>query len=55
MFRILTIPKRGSFEQNPDGNLKNDFLVTTFQNDIKECLHTKVLRRGLDGSWPLGF
>ena len=26
-----------------------------FKNDIKKCLHTKVLRRGLDGSWPLGF
>ena len=55
IFKILTISQLGHLSKNLDGNLKNEFLVTTFKNDIKKCLHTKVLRRGLDGSWLVGF
>ena len=54
-FRYFGHSQKGCLSGKQNGKLKNDFLVTTFQNDIKKCLHTKVLRRGLDGSWLVGF
>ena len=54
-FRDFGHSQKGCLSEKQNGKLKNDFLVTTFKNDIKKCLHTKVLRRGLDGSWLVGF
>ena len=36
MFKMLTIYQRGSFERHVDRNLKNAFLVTTFQKRYQE-------------------
>ena len=54
-FRDFGHSQKGCLSEKQNGILKNVFLVTTFKNDIKKCLHTKVLRRGLDGSWLVGF
>ena len=48
-------PKGAIWAKIPTEIWKLIFWWLLFKNDIKKCLHTKVLRRGLDGSWPLGF
>ena len=54
-FRDFGHSQKGCLSERQNGKSKNDVLVITFQNDIKKYLHTKVLRRGLDGSWLVGF